>query len=249
MKINFLIILVISVVLCFSGCKLGSSDKVDEENKVEENKELTYGGCDILSTKGKVVKIDEYNTVVIEVDVNRGGYKVGDRIRVRYDRYMESLIDSPTAGKKESIPEIGDIISIQYWPEDIYSGGEMDLVIVWDASRYVEEYTDRMSKEDAVQMRVIEGIIEEIEDNNTILLKIWKEMGGYRAGDKVKVKYETYFQEDLNSYATTNNSIIPQVGDLVGVQFMESEQNEIEENLIVVEEVCKYIEEVHEYVE
>ena len=246
MKLNLLIILVISVVLCLSGCKLGSSDNVDKENKVEENKELTYGGKELPSTEGKVIKIDDDNTIVIEVMVNRDGYKVGDKVRVKFEQYFEKDRSSLTSGTKEVMPKLGDVVDFSYLKSEVDSKDGMNVITTLEVYVFKGEYSDIQDKENnetVSHMNVIEGKVVEVIDKNIILLEITKERGGYSIGDNVKVEYEKYIEENENSDISTDNSIVPDVDDIVGVQFSESEKDGEEEmDLIVVGEVYKYVE-------
>lgn len=227
MKLNYLMLIVICGILCFTACV--SSSSVEDE-KTGKNEELTYGGksSSMPYTKGEVVEIGDGNTVVIDVKVNSDGYKIGDRIRVKYDEYVEQNVTSPTLEEKEVTPKLGDIICIQYWQEDVNREGELDLITVLDATIYVEEFSDEKAKENEY-MKVIEGKIVEVVDDNTILLEITKERGGVCVGDNVKVRFEKYLEENVVA--------VPNVGDVVGVQFLELEK---EEDLIVVKEVYKH---------
>ena len=233
MKTNYLILIILCVVVLLSACKLDSSDAVDSGDDVKKNEEITYGGTYKPSTEGRIIGIEDSNTVILEITVEREGYKVGDKVRVKYDKYVECDINSSTGGEKEYLPKIGDIISISFWESEKDSKDGMDLIVVDVATKFVTEYSEVLYDESAAHMKIIEGKIVNIKDENVILLEITKERGGYSIGDNVEVEFEKYLEEN------NNTPVVPNVGDVVGIQFFGSEEGE---ELIVVDEVYKHIE-------
>jgi uncharacterized OB-fold protein len=217
---------------------MGSSN---EENI--KNEEVTYGGAYKPSIEGKIIEIEDSNTIILEISVEREGYKVGDKVRVKYDKYVECDITSPTGGEKEYLPNIGDVTSVSFWDTEKDSKDGMELIVVDVATKFVTEYSEASYDEGAVQMKVIEGKIVELLGDNIILLEITKERGGFCVGDNVKVEYEKCFEENINSNTSNNNAILPNIGDVVGLQFsgLETDGEEVEK-IIVVENIYKYVE-------
>jgi len=76
------------------------------------------------------------------------------------------------------------------------------------------------STQGSANMNVITGKIIEIKDNNTILLQITKERGGYRVDDKVLVKYKKIYQTDGNDPDAKQTEISPVLQDEVGTHFL-----------------------------
>ncbi len=78
---------------------------------------------------------------------------------------------------------------------------------------------DSSSSKDSTHMNVIEGKIIEIKDNNTILLQITEERGGYKVDDKVLLKYREIYKIDGNDPDANKIPIMPTLNDEVGTQF------------------------------
>ncbi len=78
---------------------------------------------------------------------------------------------------------------------------------------------DSSSPKDSTHMNVIEGKIIEIKDDNTILLEIKKERGGYKIGDKVLIHYKEFGFDNGQVTDNNQNIIIPSLQDEVGTQF------------------------------
>ena len=66
MKTNYLILIILCVVVLLSACKMGSSDEVNIGNDVKKNEEITYSGAYKLSTEGKIIEIEDSNTIILE---------------------------------------------------------------------------------------------------------------------------------------------------------------------------------------
>ena len=119
-----------------------SSEKAIEEDNAINYKERMFGGAEMPITKGKVIEIEEDNKIVIEVTENGDGYKVGDKIKVKYDKYKECDLNSSFLATKDVLPYVGDVISIQFWEAEPEGEDGMDLIIVDEATKFVEEYSD-----------------------------------------------------------------------------------------------------------
>lgn len=78
---------------------------------------------------------------------------------------------------------------------------------------------DSSSTKSSAHMNVITGKIIEIKDNNTILLQITKERGGYKIGDKVLINYKEFGFDNGQVTDNNQNIIIPSLQDEVGTQF------------------------------
>ncbi len=78
---------------------------------------------------------------------------------------------------------------------------------------------DSSSTKDGAHMNVITGKIIEIKDNNTILLQITKERGGYKIGDKVLINYKEFGFDNSQVTDSSKPVITPSLQDEVGTQF------------------------------
>ena len=87
------------------------------------------------------------------------------------------------------------------------------------------------------------GNIIEIEDDNTIIVKIKRNDGGYTNGDTIKVKFTDYYEANQDDLGQVDIKTVPQINDNVVGQFWESDV--IDDNgmdLIEIEKVHKYVE-------
>lgn len=115
MKEYLLLLLSISVLLICCSCS-------------KSNEDLIVGIGDIPDTLvGKIIKIKDDNTVLIQITEERGGYKVDDKVYVHYDKidiFRDPNISGEYADGENLDPDykpvIGDEIYLESFPERHY---------------------------------------------------------------------------------------------------------------------------------
>ena len=117
MKKYLLMILSISILLICCSCSKDFTQSDDE---------ITIGGDDYLYYfNGKIIKIIDENTVLVQVTKECGDYNVNDKVYVHYkeafvrDKACEFVCRETDSDIIEDYkPIIGDEISMQYFPEE-----------------------------------------------------------------------------------------------------------------------------------
>ena len=173
---------------------------------------------------GKVVDIINEKIVLIEITDDHDGFNVGDKVVVEYKIGLWSNPDD----LGEKIPAeifVEDTIGVQFWGDDVSQGDKYEMISVDSIKKYTEEGENyrELSKEHS---NYIAGKVVEIKDNNSVIVEVTKERGGYKVGEKVCIKYkQVLYMIDISE---DGNTAILKMGDEISVEawYYEIEQNE-----------------------
>ncbi|MBQ3061842.1 MAG: hypothetical protein IJD02_05310 [Lachnospiraceae bacterium] len=175
---------------------------------------------------GEVVEIINESRVLIKITGDHDGFNVGDKVMVEYK--IGLWIDGEDPG--EAIPAeifVGDTIGVQFWGDDVSQEGEYEMITINSITKYTEEGENyrELSKEHS---NYIAGKVVEIKDENSVVVEITKERGGYKVGEKVCIKYkQVLYMRDISEDESENNAVL-KIDDEISVEvwYYEIEQNE-----------------------
>lgn len=191
---------------------------------------------------GKVLKVWDKNTVLVELTEDGEHHSVGDKLLVNYEQMSVNDLYDEMEGLKNVDPDYQPVVG------DIVVGSVRGMEQK-DGYEYVDTYELVKYVEDSKGVRIVSGDIIEVQDQNTVLINITRERGGYRVGDKVILHYDT-----VGVYNTTDQSkgtrnrdpdYQPVIGDYVYAR-VESVEKQKEYDYLTTKELTKYEE---EYVE
>ena len=100
------------------------------KDKDEDYKELSKEHPNYIS--GEVIRINDDNTVTVDVTRERGGYKIGDKILINYSHALHLSYISEEDEKKEKELLIGDIVSVEVEYDEVNHSGDMDIITISD---------------------------------------------------------------------------------------------------------------------
>lgn len=185
---------------------------------------------------GNVIEVIDKNSILVEVTSTEDGFDKGDKVVVKYHRGLWMNYEN----MGEIIPAeifVGDTVSVQFWEDDVSQGEEHKIISVDSIEKYTdkdENYRDISTE----HPNYISGKVTKVNDDNSVVVEITKERGGYTIGEQVLVKY----RHVLNlSYVSEKDDVAKKelkVDDLVEVEvwYDEIEQKE-DMDVITVENV------------
>lgn len=114
---KILIVLMVAISLfAITGC---NSDKSKPDKNAHPN---------VIT--GRIIEIKDSNTILIQITKERGGFKVDDKVLIKYRSFEIVKSDGQNIAGS---PALNDEVSTHYWPEDLnkkdeYNYIEIDLV-------------------------------------------------------------------------------------------------------------------------
>ena len=120
------ILLVLAIITMFTITGCSSNDLlIDDEG--------------MSVTEGKILEVREGNVLFLEISKERGEYRKEDRILVHYNKGEAVDLDNLEAGTSLYVPKVKDIVSLQYWPEDVTKIDGYDYVECMHVTNYINE--------------------------------------------------------------------------------------------------------------
>lgn len=185
---------------------------------------------------GNVIEVIDKESILVEVTSDGDGFDNGDKVIVKYHRGLWMNYED----MGEIIPAkilSGDKVSVQFWGDDVSQGEEYEIISVDSIHKYTdkdENYKDLSTE----HSNYISGKVTKVNDDNSVVVEITKERGGYTIGEQVLVKY----RHVLNlSYVSEKDDVAKKelkVDDLVEVEVWHDEIEQKEDmDVITVENV------------
>ena len=79
---------------------------------------------------GKIIEIKNENLILLEITKERGGYKIGERVLIKYDEFCLEHYNNSDEDISIGEPNLQDEIGVQFWDEQVKQDEEYDLIEV-----------------------------------------------------------------------------------------------------------------------
>lgn len=86
---------------------------------------------------GKIIEIKDNNTIMLQITEERGGYKVDDKVIIKYREIYNIYGNDPDANKIPITPSLQDEVGTQFWPKDITKKDGYDYIEVGSVEKYI----------------------------------------------------------------------------------------------------------------
>ena len=122
MKKLLALLTVVFLLVCV-GCNSDKKDSSSNNNSAHRN----------LIT-GKIIEIKDNNTLLIQITKERGGYKVEDKVLIKYNEFkVHRAEEDMTTGT----PAINDEVSTGFWSKDVTKKDGYDYIEVNSVSKLI----------------------------------------------------------------------------------------------------------------
>ena len=120
---KLLALLSVVFLLACVGCNSDKKDSSSNNNSAHRN----------LIT-GKIIEIKDNNTLLIQITKERGGYKVEDKVLIKYNEFkVHRAEEDMTTGT----PAINDEVSTGFWSKDVTKKDGYDYIEVNSVSKLI----------------------------------------------------------------------------------------------------------------
>ena len=122
MKKLLALLTVVFLLVCV-GCNSDKNDSSSTKSSAHRN----------LIT-GKIIEIKDNNTLLIQITKERGGYKVEDKVLIKYNEFkVHRAEEDMTTGT----PAINDEVSTGFWSKDVTKKDGYDYIEVNSVSKLI----------------------------------------------------------------------------------------------------------------
>ncbi len=120
---KLLLLLVAISLLALVGCGSDKDEKGGVGNSPHPN---------VIT--GKIIEIKDNNTILLQITKERGGYKVDDKVLIKYDRFK---IIKSDGGRTLGNPSLNDEVSTHFWPDELKKKDGYDYIEVDPLEKYI----------------------------------------------------------------------------------------------------------------
>ncbi len=118
---------VVFLLVCV-GCNSDKKDSSDTGHSAHMN---------VIT--GKIIEIKDNNTILLQITKERGGYKVDDKILIKYEKIYEINGNDPDGKQTEITPVLNDEVSTQFWPDEVNKKDGYDYIQVRSVNKHIPQ--------------------------------------------------------------------------------------------------------------
>ena len=79
---------------------------------------------------GKIIEIKNENLILLEITKERGGYKIGEKVLIKYKEFCLEHYNDSDEDTSIGEPNLQDEVGVQFWDEQVKQDEEYDLIEV-----------------------------------------------------------------------------------------------------------------------
>jgi len=125
---KLLALLSVVLLLVCVGCNSDKNDSSSNNNSAHMN-----------VIKGKIIEIKDNNIILLQITQERGGYKVDDKVLIKYKKIYEIDGNDPDGKQTEITPVLQDEVGTQFWFKDVTKKDGYDYIQVRSVNKHIPQ--------------------------------------------------------------------------------------------------------------
>lgn len=168
---------------------------------------------------GKVIEIIDKNNILIEITGDHDGFDIGDKVVINYKRTLLH-VNNDKADKIPVVLYLGDIVSVQFWGDDVKQGDEYEVITVANITIY--DFADNGESFRGIfkeHYNYIVGKVVEVKGDNSVVVEITTERAEYNLGKCVVIEYEQALHWLYASEEDETKDKKINIGNVISIEF------------------------------